>query len=64
MSLTDIMSFMELHVYAEVGLIIFLIAFLAIAVRALTSSRSLNDRMAAMPLANDTHPQEGSNDGD
>ncbi|MEM8757671.1 MAG: hypothetical protein AAGF47_07795 [Planctomycetota bacterium] len=50
MSKTDIMSHMELHVFAEMGLIIFLIAFLAVVLRVAFSKRTDNRAMAAMPL--------------
>lgn len=54
MRLTDIMSHLELHVYAEIGLIIFLIAFLAVVIRVLTTRRTDSDRMASLPLQDDT----------
>lgn len=50
MSKTDIMSHMELHVFAEIGLIIFLITFVAVVLRVALSKRVDNRAMAAMPL--------------
>lgn len=54
MRLTDIMSHLELHVYAEIGLIIFLIAFFAVVIRVLTTKRVESERMASLPLEDDT----------
>ena len=57
MSLTDIMSGAGLSRYAEVGLILFFIAFLVIIWRIYRpSKKSQYDKAARMPL-DDEHPQ-------
>ena len=53
MRLTDIMSHMDLSVYPQIGLIIFLIVFAAVVIRVVFSKRSDTDRLASMPLADD-----------
>ncbi|MEN9578270.1 MAG: hypothetical protein RJA70_1279 [Pseudomonadota bacterium] len=51
MSLSDVMSAMRLEVYAEAGLLIFLLVFLAVCVRlAFFSSREELDQAARIPL--------------
>ncbi len=58
MSLTDFMSNAGLAIYAEVGMVLFFIAFVAIAwwvFRPASRKRWVND--AKMPL-DDTHPQK------
>ncbi len=54
MRLTDIMSHMNLAIWPQLGLIIFLIVFAAVVLRAMSSKRVYNDRMSALPLADDT----------
>lgn len=55
MKLSDIMSHAGLAIYAEVALVIFLVAFLAIAWRVLRPSRKAGyDAAARMPLDDDT----------
>lgn len=57
MRLSDIMSGAGLSGYAEVALVIFLLAFLAIVVAVFAPSRRKDfDAAARMPL-DDTHPQ-------
>ena len=52
--LSDIMSHAGLHGYAEVALVLFFLAFLAIIVRVLAPSRKRElDAMAAKPLEDD-----------
>ena len=49
MKLSDVMSAMDLAVYAEVGLVLFLLAFAAVAFDVLRRGRSLESH-AALPL--------------
>jgi cbb3-type cytochrome oxidase subunit 3 len=57
MRLSDIMSHAGLSAYAEVALVIFLIAFLLIAVGVFAPSRKREfDEASRMPL-DDVHPQ-------
>ena len=57
MRLSDIMSHAGLSTYAEVALVIFLIAFLLIAVGVFAPSRKREfDEASRMPL-DDVHPQ-------
>lgn len=57
MRLSDIMSHAGLSTYAEVALVIFLIAFLLIAVGIFAPSRKREfDEASRMPL-DDVHPQ-------
>ena len=49
MKLSDIMSAMDLAVYAEVGLVLFLIAFAAVAFDVIRRGRAL-EAHAALPL--------------
>jgi len=58
MSLSEIMSSMDLAVWPQIGLILFLAAFLAIVVRVLRRKRPDLDQIAALPLADDTPDQE------
>jgi len=50
MKLSDIMSAMDLAVYAEVGLVLFLFAFAAVAFDVIRRGRALESH-AALPLA-------------
>ncbi len=63
MRLTDIMSHMDLAVWPTIGLIIFLVVFAAVVLRVMTSKRTDNERMAAMPLADDTTTTEAEETG-
>jgi hypothetical protein len=49
-SLSDIMSASGLHVYAEVALVLFLIAFATIVTQVFTARQSTWDRAARLPL--------------
>jgi len=51
--LTDIMSHMALHVWAEVALVIFLVVFVAVAARVLLTPGPENRRRASLPLEED-----------
>jgi cbb3-type cytochrome oxidase subunit 3 len=63
-SLTDIMSGAGLSRYAEVGLVLFMLAFLLIIWRVFRPSKKTEyDRDARMPL-DDEHPQEPRKRGD
>jgi len=53
MRLTDIMSSIGLASYAEVGLVIFLIVFVAVTIRVLWMKRSVSDEIAQLPLDDD-----------
>ena len=63
MKLSDIMSAMDLAVYAEVGLVLFLAAFAAVAIDVLRRGRSL-EAFSRLPLeserAADTSPENPS----
>lgn len=48
------MSHMDLSIWPTMGLIIFLAVFAAVTVRALSTKRTHSERMAAMPLSNDS----------
>ncbi len=56
MSLTDVMSAAGLHGWAEVGLVISLVAFTAIVVRVARSPREEIDRAARQVLEPDDPP--------
>jgi cbb3-type cytochrome oxidase subunit 3 len=64
MSLSDIMGNLRLDAYAEVGLVLFLIAFAAIAANVLSRSRESTARSAAMPLADDADEPARPDAGD
>jgi hypothetical protein len=49
MKLSDVMSALDLAVYAEVGLVLFLVAFVAVALDVLRGGRALESH-AALPL--------------
>ena len=53
MRLTDIVSSIGLTSFAEVGLIIFLIVYVAVTIRALWMKRSETDEIARLPLDDD-----------
>lgn len=59
MRLSDIMSQMGLASYAEVGLVLFLGAFIAITVRTLLTPKQTASELAAIPL--DDAPASASN---
>ena len=51
--LKDVLTAIDLTVWAEAGLVIFAIVFLAIAARTLLGDRHESDRRAALALEND-----------
>jgi hypothetical protein len=53
MRLSDIMSFLDLHVWAEVALIIFLAVFVLVVCRILFAPRSVTQQIASLPLQDD-----------
>ncbi|MBK8014975.1 MAG: cbb3-type cytochrome c oxidase subunit 3 [Deltaproteobacteria bacterium] len=64
MSLTDIMSAMDLVIWPELALGLFLVAFIAIAFRTYGSRRrGTYDAAARLPL-DDEHPQHSHERGD
>lgn len=62
MRLTDIMSHMDLHVYTQIGLVIFLIAFIAVVVRVLLTKREDSHRLAMAPLDDGTTTERGNHE--
>ncbi len=61
MSLTDIMSNMELSIYPQIALIIFFGIFVAVAYRALRTTSQAAKTRAALPFdETDTADQEAS----
>ena len=50
MSLSDVMSHLELSVYAEVGLVLFFGVFVSVTARVLRASRDEMRANAALPL--------------
>jgi cbb3-type cytochrome oxidase subunit 3 len=62
MRLSDIMSHAGLHGYAEVALVLFFLAFLAIVLRVFAPSRKREmDEMARLPLDDgEEHPSPGA----
>lgn len=55
MKLSDIMGYADLSIYAEVAMVLFLLVFVAVAVRLWLPSRQQALREAAqLPLADDT----------
>jgi cbb3-type cytochrome oxidase subunit 3 len=60
MSLTDLMSHSGLAVYAEVALVLFLLAFLVIAVRTFLPGRQAEmDAASRLPLDDQPVPTQG-----
>ncbi len=53
MRLSDIMSFLDLHVWAEVALVIFLAVFALVVFRILFAPREVTKRIASLPLQDD-----------
>ena len=53
MRLTDIMSHMDLSIYPQIGLVLFLVAFAAVVWKVLRSEKQENQRRASMPLDRD-----------
>ena len=53
MRLSDIMSFLDLHVWAEIALVIFLGVFVLVVARILCAPRWVTSRIAALPLQDD-----------
>lgn len=60
MKLSDVVSGSGLSAFAEIALVIFLGVFLAVALRALLSSRAAMDRAARMPLDDEQSPHPSS----
>ncbi len=58
--IADIMSASGLHVFAEVALVLFLIAFGAIVTQLLTARQSSIDYAANLPLQDDVIPSTPS----
>ncbi len=58
MKLSDVMSAANLAVYAEVGLLIFLMVFLAVCVRVLWPGQKAHfEQLAGIPLGNEATPR-------
>jgi cbb3-type cytochrome oxidase subunit 3 len=53
----DVLGASGLHVFAEIALVIFFIAFGAIVTQLLTARQSTMDRAARMPLEDDAVPR-------
>jgi cbb3-type cytochrome oxidase subunit 3 len=65
MRLTDIMSHSGLAIYAEIGLVLFVIAFIVIAIRIFRpSARQAQDRASRLPLDDGTSNQSGQKEDD
>lgn len=58
MKLSDVMSAADLAVYAEIGLLIFLTAFMGVVVRLVFQKSESLDEAAAIPLDDDTPVHE------
>lgn len=58
MRLTDIMSHMELHVFPEIGLGIFLVVFACIVTRVMTTRKSESHKMSMLPLQDERGAKE------
>ena len=54
MRLTDIMSSMALHVWAEIALVIFQIVFVMVVARVLLAPKSEVKTIASLPLEDDS----------
>lgn len=63
MKLSDVMSAADLAVYAEVGLVLFLAAFLAVSAKLLCSQKTSFESQARLPLEGDSMPGPGENGG-
>ena len=59
MKLSDVMGAMGLSVYAEIGLVLFLVAFTLIAVDLLRGNRAELERARALPLHDDHSEKRG-----
>jgi cbb3-type cytochrome oxidase subunit 3 len=59
MRLSDVVGHSGLAGYAEVAMILFLVAFVAIALRTFLASRHEMERRARMPLDDDADGREG-----
>lgn len=61
MSLTDIMSSLDLDVFPQIGLLIFFGAFVAVVVHTLRRSRAEVRELAELPIGDETTtPDSGS----
>lgn len=58
MKLSDVMSAADLAIYAEIGLLIFLTAFMGVVVRLVFQKSESFDEAAAIPLDDDTPVHE------
>jgi len=58
MSLSDIMGHVDLSVYPELALVIFVGVFVMVLVRTLRESSKVTDRMAMLPIAEHAEPSE------
>ena len=56
MKLSDIMSAMDLAGYAEAGLVLFLVAFAAVAVDVIRGGQSL-EALSRLPFDSDSHSE-------
>jgi cbb3-type cytochrome oxidase subunit 3 len=58
MKLSDVMSAANLAVYAEIGLLIFLVVFLLVCVRVLwPGQKGLFDELGSLPLVDEVQPR-------
>lgn len=53
MRLSDIVSHLDMHVYAEIGLVLFGAAFIVVAARTLLIKRKDSKHLSALPLQDD-----------
>lgn len=61
MSLTDLMSGMDLDLFPQIGLLIFVAAFVAVLVHTLCRPRAEVRKLAELPIADETTtPDPGS----
>lgn len=59
MRLSDIMSHMNLAIFPEMALVIFLIVFISVAIRVYTRKRGTYEAVAALPLDDGYQASEG-----
>lgn len=57
--LTEAMSYAQLHLFAEIGLIVFVVVFLGIVIHACCMSRERVEDMAGIPLRDDPTGEDG-----
>ena len=58
-SLSDVVGAAGLHSYAEIALVIFLVVFIAVVARAFTARGRELDRIARLPLDDDSTSRSG-----